>query len=305
MLQLGRSPESLQGHIAQRTRWGVGLIQLMLCLKNTPQNPVPANLRWGIAYQSAVILFVLVNRTAMQIFVPLALFSGQPLVPASSPLQFKGQGILALMFVASGWLFDWLFTAKSGFHGFVFGDQREIWLSWRYLVVLFKYLFDKPRSSGSAVTGSTLNPWNHNDTGDRFAGLKRDLWDAGVMVNVLSFFAVCSAMLYAMIYTKERHGGILVGLAWPPILHMCYLIISSNWIPLACTFSPPVWENPMTAAMKPGDMDSRAMFSQTDLQRTLRPAGTRPPLGRANHYALLPVILVGLGLAVLSYCFGD
>ena len=169
-----------------------------------------------------------------------------------------------------------------------------------YLVVIFKYFFDKPRSSGSAVTGSTLNPWNHSDTGDRFAGLKRDLWDAGVLVNILTFFAVCSAMLYATIYNEERYGSILVGLAWPPILHMCYLIISSNWIPIACTFSPPAWENPITAAIKPGEMDSRAMFSQTGLQQTVRPAGTRQPLGRANHYALLPAIFIGLGLAVLS-----
>lgn len=61
MLQLGRCPESLQGHIARRTRWGIGLSKMLLCLRSTSNNTIPADLRRGIAHQSFMILFVIVN----------------------------------------------------------------------------------------------------------------------------------------------------------------------------------------------------------------------------------------------------
>lgn len=53
----------------------------------------------------------------------------------------------------------------------------------------------------------------------------------------------------------------------------------------------------MTEAMKPGAMDSRIMFTRPELQRPLRPR--RQPLGFAGHYALVPLVLIGLLCAIL------
>lgn len=53
----------------------------------------------------------------------------------------------------------------------------------------------------------------------------------------------------------------------------------------------------MTLAMKPGAMDSYAMFTQLEVQRQLRVP--RLPLGYTDHYTLVPLLLVLLFSAIL------
>lgn len=145
------------------------------------------------------------------------------------------------------------------------------------------------------MTCSTLNPWKAK--GRRIGRLKRELWNGGAIVNMLSFGAMAASMVYVATYNQGRYVNLIFSVAWPPLLNLCYLVISSNWTPLACAFSPPSWTNPTTLAMKTGEMDSHTMFSQPELQRTLRPL--RRPLGHANHQALVPLIFIGLFLAIL------
>lgn len=166
-----------------------------------------------------------------------------------------------------------------------------------YLFGILQCCFCKPSSRGSSVTGSTLNQWNSQTSGGVWARLKQDLWDSGVLINLLSFGIALCAMVYATISSYRGDTHILLSLAWPPVLHLCYLILSSNWIPIACTFSPPMWTNPMTLAMSPGKMDSYTMFTRPDLQAPLRPP--RRPLGYANHQILVPVTLITLTLAII------
>jgi len=118
-----------QGHVAQRSRWGIGLCQMILALKYSPNNAIARDLRWGIAKQGTIILLTLANRVFMQLVVPLAFFSGQMLVPASSSTHVKVQGVLAIVSLGLTWLFEWSLTAKSGYGGPPFGDLEEIWLA--------------------------------------------------------------------------------------------------------------------------------------------------------------------------------
>lgn len=129
MLQIGRCPESLQGHISQRTRWGIGLTQMILGLRSTSNNTIPKELRWGIAKQGMMILLSILNRALLLLVVPFALFSCQTLIPAPSTLSLKIQGTLSLISISLTWLFEWGLTLKSGFGGPPFGDLEEIWLA--------------------------------------------------------------------------------------------------------------------------------------------------------------------------------
>ena len=129
MLQMGRCPESLQGHISQRTRWAIGLIQIILGLRSTSNNTIPPELRRGIATQGMIMLFSIVNRVLVLVIVPLALVSCQNLIPASSLLSLKIQGVLAVISLSLTWLFEWSLTAKSACGGPPFGDLEEIWLA--------------------------------------------------------------------------------------------------------------------------------------------------------------------------------
>ncbi|OQD73544.1 hypothetical protein PENDEC_c014G02714 [Penicillium decumbens] len=219
MLQLGRCPESLEGHVAQRSRWGLGLCQMILALKYSPNNAIARDLRWGIAKQGIIILLTLANRVFMQLVVPLAFFSGQMLVPASSSAHVKVQGVLAIVSLGLTWLFEWTLTAKSGYGGPPFGDLEEIWLAHSYLTAVFKYCFFKRNSGTSLVTGSTLNPWNSEAKGRRIARLKRELWNGGAIVNMLSFGAMAASMVYVATYNQDRYVNLIFSVAWPPLLN--------------------------------------------------------------------------------------
>lgn len=126
MLQLGRAPESLQGHVSQRSRWGIGLSQLVNAVKPSANNTVPSHLRWPIARQGMMIVLAPIHRVMAQIVVPIALLSGQPLVPTT---MWTMQGVLAILSLALAWLFEWIQRARSGFRGGIFGDLEELWLA--------------------------------------------------------------------------------------------------------------------------------------------------------------------------------
>lgn len=129
MLQLGRCPESLEGHVAQRSRWGIDLCQMILGLRSSPNNMISPDMLWGVAKQGITILLTLANRVFMQLVVPLAFFSGQMLIPVSSSTHIKVQGVLGIVSLGLTWLFEWSLTAKSGYGGPPFGDLEEIWLA--------------------------------------------------------------------------------------------------------------------------------------------------------------------------------
>lgn len=129
MLQLGRCPESLQGHISQRTRWAIGLTQMMLARKPTSNNTVPPHFRKGIFNFGLTVVFSLINRTLVQVILPLALWSGQTLIPGPCPLYWKIQTLLAIIYLGLIWSFELSLTAKTSSGGPPFGDMEEIWLA--------------------------------------------------------------------------------------------------------------------------------------------------------------------------------
>ncbi|CEJ58357.1 hypothetical protein PMG11_07016 [Penicillium brasilianum] len=303
ILQLGRVPASLQGHVSQRRRWCISLSQQVMALKRTKENTVPSALRWSIACQGIFFIIDLVNRALAFIMIPLALLSDQPLVPAASRLELKIQGCLAVMSLTFMWGFEWLMMARSDFRAPAFSHLEELWMAPGQLYALICFYLLPAQSPGSLVTGSALNPWNTTSiSGRRLHELKRNLWDAGVAINLTSFVFIITAVLHAIRYAMDNYEQSLrfvaTGLLWPPVLHICYLLISSNWIPLSCTAWPVSWPTHSSRPnMKSGPRGAYAILTQPEVQQA-HFSHRLSRFGYAGHY-----ILIFLGLFVLFGAF--
>jgi hypothetical protein len=158
------------------------------------------------------------------------------------------------------------------------------------------------------VTGSTQNEWNETKAQrDRVHKLKRDFWHCGVIYNVLFTVAIIFAMVRATTTTffgcqaTSKGDSIamqfLTRMGWPPILNICYLLITSNWVPIFHALFPPSYPDRQTV-MGPHALDSGGRYPTVEV-RTSVSSRQKEPLGYCNHLALIPVILWCLLTAVL------
>lgn len=74
-----------------------------------------------------------------------------------------------------------------------------------------------------------------------------DLWKNGVFYNLSLLLATGWAVYYAI--TPLMAGQectitrLLASVAFPPLLHICYLTLTVNWVPVAYILKPPHYPN--------------------------------------------------------------
>lgn len=113
--------------------------------------------------------------------------------------------------------------------------------------ILRFYLFSR-KPAGSFVTGSLENSWNRFSVVSFTTRLYRDLCQSGVLYNVCWLIATIGALAYsiAMAMCSEDPRAVstsLTAVAWPPLLHVTYLAIANNWVPVAYFLRPPRYPN--------------------------------------------------------------
>lgn len=94
------------------------------------------------------------------------------------------------------------------------------------------------------MTGSTANSWNHNSATPLYKKLHRDLWQNCIWFNVLTLFTILGALFYSMtaVLSTSSDGlacRLLTTVTWPPLLQLCYLAVSSNWVPISYLLNAP------------------------------------------------------------------
>ncbi|KAJ5908128.1 glycosyl transferase [Penicillium taxi] len=261
-LQYGLVPTSLTGHIAQRNRWNIGHTQQIIAML-FGKHSFPASLRRGIAWNGVGIiageLLCLIGFAA----VPLLLLSG-PVIPSACSGMIMFQLALAVLHVSLTWAYEYLQAAHGGFQSAPFAHLENKWLAGgkfkifpvnigtsldthifpgNIFSILRFYLFSsKPR--GSFVTGSTANSWNRIAAVSSYMRIYRDLWQNGIFYNLLLLLVTLGAFLYSTavgIFTNDEifTTRLLTTLVWPPLLHICYLALANNWVPVAYLLDPP------------------------------------------------------------------
>ncbi|KAG0155483.1 hypothetical protein PDIDSM_1060 [Penicillium digitatum] len=247
VIQFGLVPTSLAGHLKQRNRWHIGHSQQISVLFPSVNKAIPKHLRWDIALGGLSIMAGLVTYTVSFAALPFLLFSQGVVVPAGSALEVKIQLALAIAHVASTWAYDWARSAHAGVPFTAFAHAENSWLACAHLhaIVQFHLFGSKPK--GSFVTGSTANSSENATSISPLQKAYRDTLQSGAVLNVCLFIATVGAMFFAVWVCISGDGltisKLLTTIAWPPFLHLWFLAIVNNWVPIAHLFNSPTYHS--------------------------------------------------------------
>jgi hypothetical protein len=97
------------------------------------------------------------------------------------------------------------------------------------------------------VTGSTANARDNATSISVLQKAYRDTLQSGILLNVCLFIGTVGAVFLA-IWVGIRDNNslsskLLTTIAWPPLLHLCFLAMYNNWVPIVHLFSPPVYHS--------------------------------------------------------------
>ncbi|GLA13332.1 hypothetical protein AnigIFM62618_010320 [Aspergillus niger] len=299
-LQYGLVPTSLDGHIAQRNRWHIGHSQQLRVLMPPTNKTLPRSLQWSIAQNGVFIMAGGLGCLISFAMVPLLLASGQ-LVPDVSPLLAKAQFLLAVLHIALTWAYGLLQSAHTGFESFPFSRFENIWLAGAHLHAVARFHLLASRPKGSFVTGSSANSWNRSATPTSFQKLYHNLWHNGIAYSIVVLLATIASIVYS-IYTTittiddSLLSRLLTTIAWPPMLHICYLSIVSYWAPVSYLLNPPRYpERKAGLALS----ETGVVLPNPEVQQAAMVCG-KAPVGFYRQCVVVVLVLGGLLLAGLA-----
>lgn len=144
VLQFGLVPTSLAGHLKQRNRWHIGHSQQISVLLPSVDMAIPEHLRWEIALGGLSIMAGLVSYSIGFFALPFLLVSDGGFIPAGLALEVKIQVVLAIVYVAATWAYDWARSAHAGVSFEPFAHAENSWLSTGKFESL--HVFDGPEN---------------------------------------------------------------------------------------------------------------------------------------------------------------
>ncbi|KAF7714100.1 Cellulose synthase (UDP-forming) [Penicillium ucsense] len=242
-LQFGLIPDSLTGHCAQRSRWNIGHAQQMPAMLSPEYKHYPTSLRWSIALNGLGIIAGEILCFLGFLAVPL-LFVSRDLVPRNYPSLARTQIVMSAFQVLMMWVFEYLQAAQNNFQSAPFAHLENKWLAGSTILAVLKFYLVSAKPKGSSfVTGSVLNSWNRRAS-SAWKKMQVDLWKNGVWYNICLLSVTIWTVLTAIRPILSGIGDIspmklLTSIAFPPLLHVCYLTLAVNWVPVAYVFNPP------------------------------------------------------------------
>ncbi|KAJ6157183.1 CAZyme family GT2 [Penicillium chrysogenum] len=244
VLQFGLVPTSLAGHLKQRNRWHIGHSQQISVLFPSVNKAIPEHLRWDIALGGLSIMAGLVSYSVGFVALPFLLVSDGGFIPAGSALEVKAQVVLATVHVAATWAYDWARSVHAGVPFVPFAHAENSWLATAHLYAIVRFHLFGSKPKGSFVTGSTANSSENTTSILSFPKTYRYTLQSGALFNICLFIGTVGAILsavWAAISDGSTISKLLTTIAWPPLLHLCLLVIMNNWVPIAHLFNPPIY----------------------------------------------------------------
>ncbi|KAJ5947460.1 nucleotide-diphospho-sugar transferase [Penicillium verhagenii] len=253
-LQYGLVPTSITGHIAQRNRWNIGHAQQMASMLSSNPPNLPKDLRTSIAWNGAGIVGGELGCLLCFAAIPILLLAGNT-VPATSNFAIQLQLALGIIYLLSTWVYEFCQAANTGFQSAPFAHLENKWQAAGniYSILRFYLLSSKPK--GSFVTGSTANSWNRLTAMSAYMRIYKDLWQNGIFCNVIVLITTLGAIFYstAVALSPSDHDlttKLFTSIAWPPLLHVCYLTLANNWVPVAYLLDPPKYPDQKSESRK-------------------------------------------------------
>ncbi|KAL2852045.1 nucleotide-diphospho-sugar transferase [Aspergillus pseudoustus] len=297
-LQFGLVPTTLQGHIAQRNRWNIGHAQQVKALFPPTGKALPRRLQWDIARNGVGIVLSLCGYLVVFLALPVLFLSDGDVIPASSRVLVSVQILLAVAHIGLMWLYALLQAASTGFRVSLFSHLENSWLAGTQLFAIFKFSCFTSKPKGSFVTGSSANAWNCSVTPSLSSKFIQTI-SGGAMFGVVLFSLTVGSILFSIWRTLSSTIGVdgdrtsdfvrrlLTTIAWPPLLHLCYLSIVNLSVPVTCLLRPPRY--PPRAAQLEENSKRGVRLPRVDVQKEI--SYQRAPLP-AVSLVLLPAVLI-------------
>lgn len=166
-----------------------------------------------------------------------------------------------------------------------------------YAVIRFQLFGSKPK--GSFVTGSTANSSENATSISPLKKAYRDIIQSGsgILFNIGLFIASLAAFVIAIQMAIYGDGDIVTRLlttvAWPPLLHLFFLVIFNNWVPVAHLFNHPVYYSREDRLVT---TENDISYPKTEVEKD---AESGRSLAGCCCSVLVPVTLVGLLMGTL------
>ncbi|KAL2866056.1 glycosyltransferase family 2 protein [Aspergillus lucknowensis] len=307
-LQFGLVPTTLQGHIAQRNRWNIGHAQQIRALVPPTSKSLPRRLQWDIAVNGVSIVGGLLGYFVGYLAVPVLAVS-RGLIPETSSRVVKIQVVLAVFHVGLTWLYAWLQVASTGFRVSLFSHLENSWLAGTQLFAILKFYCVTSKPKGSFVTGSSANSWNRATTLPRYTKILQIL-SSGAMFGILLFCTTVCAVLFSIFrsvtdvtditgeLSRDSHDIItcfLTTTTWPPLLHICYLSLVNNWVPVTSVANPPRYPERVSQLQ---DNKRGVRLPSSEVQREMSYQRYSNAFSSVS-VAIVPLVLVGVLVGAL------
>jgi hypothetical protein len=174
------------------------------------------------------------------------------------------------------------------------------------LFAIFKFYCFTSKPKGSFVTGSSANSWNKSTVPTLYTKILQTL-GSGAMLGVLLFLVTGSSLSYSIwraigqimelgttMDDENAFIRLLTTVAWPPLLHLCYLSITNLSVPVMCLLRPPQYPERATQLEEvKGDVHQRGVSRLPRREVQAEISYKKHPLP-AVPLILVPAVLVAI-----------
>ncbi|TGO28435.1 hypothetical protein BPAE_0027g00020 [Botrytis paeoniae] len=256
-LQFGTVPDTITGHLKQRTRWTLGTLQTALKLRFC----LFGDLVKGMSFFARLSAFVFAIDAFFKIFlcialltIPIVLISGGQLVAYNTETQLKWQIRLCFIQLVLTRLNEWVTYIPSGYRLAQRDSGAQLWMApfhAKTIIMSFllpSWLGGKPMAFSSS--GSQKSDINERDPRTRAGVFRRlwvILWDCQCYMHLLYILFVIAAVTYSTVRglalepeentLKKKLIYLLTHAFWPPMLWM--MCLTACFEPIRYAIWPP------------------------------------------------------------------
>jgi cellulose synthase/poly-beta-1,6-N-acetylglucosamine synthase-like glycosyltransferase len=253
-LQFGIVPDTLVGHLKQRTRWTVGTFQtaikLNFCLYGRLVRRMSVCARLSATVSAMDVLFKIFLPIALS-SIPVVLISGGQLVAFTSYTQLRWKTRLCFASLILRRLNEYISFIPSGYRLAHRDTVAQIWMAPFHGLAVIRGFLLPSRLGGQAMgfssSGSIKSMINERDPKSRaplFRRLKTVLWDYGLWVHlsyaVFLLLVILHSTFHGIISNGDFHARLMYLFThafWPPMLWL--LALTASLTPIRYAICPP------------------------------------------------------------------